>query len=92
MVVVVGGLGLGLGSRLSVMAWLVLVLGFVLLQEEDDDEDVVEERCMSGRLTTAREPRDKGCSGSEMGAMRSIFVAMKEMLMLVFFWFCLFGG
>ena len=27
---------------------------------------------MSGRLTTAREPRERGCSGSEMGAMRSL--------------------
>lgn len=26
---------------------------------------------MSGRLTTEREPRVKGCSGSEMGAIRS---------------------
>ena len=27
--------------------------------------------CMSGRLTTAREPRERGCSGSEMVEMRS---------------------
>lgn len=29
-------------------------------------------REMSGRLTTEREPRVRGCSGSEMGAMRSV--------------------
>lgn len=27
---------------------------------------------MSGRLTTAREPRERGCSGSEMVEMRSM--------------------
>jgi hypothetical protein len=27
---------------------------------------------MSGRLTTAREARESGCSGSEIGAMRSV--------------------
>ena len=30
---------------------------------------------MSGRLTTAREPSDSGCSGSEMVDMRSAWVA-----------------
>lgn len=29
-------------------------------------------RKMSGRLTTEREPRVRGCSGSEMGEMRSV--------------------
>lgn len=29
------------------------------------------ERKMSARLTTAREPRERGCSGSEMVEMRS---------------------
>lgn len=29
------------------------------------------ERKMSARLTTAREPRDSGCSGSEMVEIRS---------------------
>ena len=28
---------------------------------------------MSGRFTTAREPRERGCSGSEMVDMRSIY-------------------
>lgn len=32
----------------------------------------VGEREMSGRLTTEREPRVRGCSGSWMGAMRSV--------------------
>ncbi len=32
----------------------------------------VEERVMSGRLTTEREPRVRGCSGSWIGAMRSV--------------------
>ena len=30
------------------------------------------ERWMSGRLTTEREPRVRGCSGSVIGAMRSV--------------------
>lgn len=34
--------------------------------------DVV--RWMSGRLTTDKEPRVRGCSGSAMGAMRSTMV------------------
>jgi len=29
------------------------------------------EMCMSARLTTAKEPRDSGCSGSEMVDIRS---------------------
>lgn len=32
------------------------------------------ERWMSGRLTTEREPRVRGCSGSVIGAMRSVGV------------------
>lgn len=32
----------------------------------------VDERVMSGRLTTDREPRVRGCSGSWIGAMRSV--------------------
>ena len=30
------------------------------------------DRCMSGRLTTEREERVRGCSGSVRGAMRSV--------------------
>ena len=40
---------------------------------EDGWEDGEEEILMSGRLTTAREPRERGCSGSEIGAIRSGF-------------------
>ena len=35
----------------------------------------VGERCISGRLTTEREPSVRGCSGSDMGAMRSVRVS-----------------
>lgn len=35
-------------------------------------------RVMSGRLTTEREPRVRGCSGSWMGAMRSVgFISLR---------------
>ena len=35
----------------------------------------VGERWISGRLTTEREPSVRGCSGSEMGAIRSALVS-----------------
>jgi hypothetical protein len=43
------------------------------------DEDVVVrgDILMSGRLMTAREPRERGCSGSEMVAMRSILTVRR---------------
>jgi len=33
---------------------------------------------ISGRLTTAREPRERGCSGSEMVEMRSVGANQSE--------------
>jgi hypothetical protein len=33
--------------------------------------------CMSGRLTTAREPSERGCSGSEIGDIRSYLLASR---------------
>ena len=64
----VGDVGDFLGGWVARVAGVarVVVVVLLLLLEDDDDE-----RCMSGRLTTAREPRDRGCSGSEIGAMRS---------------------
>lgn len=43
----------------------------VVRGEADPFSGKVGDKCMSGRLTTERDPSVRGCSGSEMGAMRS---------------------
>lgn len=45
----------------------------VVSGESEPFSGKVGDRCMSGRLTTEREPRVKGCSGSDMGEMRSVW-------------------
>ena len=52
---------------------------FRMLEEVDSEVGSaeggrVDVRDMSGRLTTEREPRVRGCSGSWMDAMRSVSV------------------
>ena len=65
----------GVSRIVALVSWLALLelglLGLLGSLEEEEDE---EERCMSGRLTTAREPRERGCSGSVMGAIRSVYI------------------
>lgn len=59
----------GVRRIVAFVRWLGLVwFLFLFLWEEEEEEG---ERWMSGRLTTAREPRERGCSGSEIGAIRS---------------------
>ena len=44
----------------------------VAVEEGREDGGRVGVRVMSGRFTTEREPRVRGCSGSWIGAMRSV--------------------
>lgn len=48
----------------------VVMAGSEDLESEEDGR--VDVRVMSGRLTTEREPRVRGCSGSWIDAMRSV--------------------
>jgi hypothetical protein len=50
----------------------------VLMDESGEDGGRM---CMSGKLTTASEPSESGCSGSEMVEMRSVMRLVSEVLL-----------